>query len=115
MVLGDERKGIKLVYVTDTRPVPVIAEMAEGADLFICEGMYGEPGMDDKARQNRHMTMQEGAALAAKAQPEMLWFTHYSPSLMRPEQFMDEIREIFPRALAARDGQEITLTFKEDE
>ncbi|MEE1109619.1 MAG: ribonuclease Z, partial [Lachnospiraceae bacterium] len=70
MVLGDERKGIKLVYATDTRPVPVIAEMAEGADLFICEGMYGEPGMDDKARQTRHMTMQEGAALAAKAQPE---------------------------------------------
>ena len=43
MVLGGERKGIKLVYATDTRPVPVIAEMAEGADLFICEGMYGEP------------------------------------------------------------------------
>ena len=115
MVLGAARKGLKLVYVTDTRPVPVIAKMAEGADLFICEGMYGEPGMDDKARLNRHMTMQEGAELARKAQPALMWFTHYSPSLMKPEQYMDGIREIFPRAIAARDGQETTLQFKEDE
>ena len=42
MVLGEARKGIKVTYCTDSRPVDVIAEMAEGADLFICEGMYGE-------------------------------------------------------------------------
>ena len=46
MVLGPARRGIKLTYCTDTRPVPVIAEQAKDADLFICEGMYGEPGKE---------------------------------------------------------------------
>ena len=44
MVLGPPRKGIKLTYATDTRPVRSIAENAAGSDLFICEGMYGEAG-----------------------------------------------------------------------
>ena len=37
-------KGIKLTYCTDTRPTKSIVENAAGSDLFICEGMYGEPG-----------------------------------------------------------------------
>ena len=39
MVLGPARRGLKVTYCTDTRPVPVIAEYAREADLFICEGM----------------------------------------------------------------------------
>ena len=35
MVVGAPRKGLKVTYTTDTRPVPVIAEAAKGADLFI--------------------------------------------------------------------------------
>ena len=50
MVLGPQRKGIKLTYCTDTRPVPVIAECAKQADLFICEGMYGEEDKIEKAK-----------------------------------------------------------------
>ena len=49
MILGPERKGIKLTYCTDTRPVSQIWENAKDADLFICEGMYGEPGKEAKA------------------------------------------------------------------
>ena len=41
MVLGPDRKGIKVTYTTDTRPTESILRNAEGADLFICEGMYG--------------------------------------------------------------------------
>ena len=60
---------MKVTYCTDTRPVPVIAEYAEHADLFICEGMYGEDGKEAKAREYKHMTMYEAANLAKKAQP----------------------------------------------
>ena len=114
MVLGPDRRGLKVAYCTDTRPVPVIAEYAEGADLFICEGMYGEDGKEAKAREYRHMTMYEAASLAKKAQPKELWLTHYSPSLTRPEEFIDKVRAIFPRAKAARNGWSLELAFDEE-
>lgn len=114
MVLGPERRGLKVVYCTDTRPVPVIAEYADHADLFICEGMYGEDGKEAKAREYRHMTMYEAAGLAQKAQPKEMWLTHYSPSLTHPEEFIEKVRKIFPRAKAARDGWTAELTFEEE-
>lgn len=114
MVLGESRKGIKVAYCTDTRPVPVIAEYAKDADLFICEGMYGEDGKEAKAREHKHMTFCEAAGLAKEANPKEMWLTHYSPSLTRPEEFMDKVKEIFPRAKAARDGFTVELGFEED-
>lgn len=114
MVLGEQRRGLKVTYCTDTRPVPVIAEYAAGADLFICEGMYGEKEKAAKAKEYRHMTFYEAAALAKAAQPKQMWLTHYSPSLTRPEDYMDEVRSIFPRAKAARDGWSAELEFDED-
>ena len=114
MVLGGDRKGIKVAYCTDTRPLPVIAEYAKDADLFICEGMYGEDGKEAKAREYKHMTFQEAAHLAKEAQPKEMWLTHYSPSLIRPDDYMDKVREIFPRAKAARDGWTAELGFDEE-
>jgi ribonuclease Z len=114
MVLGAERKGLKVVYTTDTRPTESIGEHAKGADLFICEGMYGEPGMEKKAREHRHMTMMEAAEIARKAEPARMWLTHFSPSLVRPDLYMNTVREVFPEAIAARDWQEITLNFEEE-
>lgn len=114
MVLGEKRRGIKVVYCTDTRPVPVIAEYAEDADLFICEGMYGEDGKEAKAREYKHMTFYEAAGLAKEANPRELWLTHYSPSLTHPEEFMGKVKDIFPRAKAARDGWSAELGFDEE-
>lgn len=114
MVLGADRRGIKVTYCTDTRPVPVISEYAKDADLFICEGMYGEDGKEAKAREYKHMTFYEAARLAKEAEPKEMWLTHYSPSLTRPEEFMDKVKEIFPRAKAARDGWTAELGFDEE-
>ena len=115
MVLGPERRGLKVTYCTDTRPVPVIAEYAKDADLFICEGMYGEEGKETKAREYKHMTMYEAARLARDADTKELWLTHYSPSLSWPEDYMEEVRKIFPRAYAAKDGQSVELGFEDEE
>lgn len=116
MVIGPARRGLKVTYCTDTRPVPVISEMASGADLFICEGMYGEPGMEDKAREHRHMTFAEAARLAAAAdpKPEQLWLTHYSPSLSYPKEYEKEARKIFKNTHAAKDGRSVDLMFKDE-
>ena len=115
MVLGPQRKGIKLTYCTDTRPVPIIAECAKHADLFICEGMYAEKEKEAKARQYKHMTFYEAADLAKRAEVTEMWLTHYSPSLTRAESYMDEVHKIFPAASLGKDGRSVELEFEEDE
>ena len=113
MVMGEERKGIKVTYCTDTRPTPAICEHSRVADLLILEGMYGEPEKKAKAREYKHMTFYEAARIAAEADPKLMWLTHYSPSLTRPEEYMKEVKRIFPRAYAAKDGQTVELDFEE--
>ncbi|MCD7736688.1 MAG: ribonuclease Z [Lachnospiraceae bacterium] len=113
-VLGPARRGIKVTYTTDTRPTESIVKHAEGADLFICEGMYGEADKDAKAVEHKHMTFAEAARLARRAQPEELWLTHYSPSLVRPEDYMEQVRRIFPRSYPGKDGKSVELDFREE-
>lgn len=112
MVLGPPRKGIKLTYTTDTRPTRSIVENAENADLFICEGMYGEKEKAAKAVEYKHMTFYEAAQLAKDAQVKELWLTHYSPSMTRAEVYMNEVRKIFPGAKAGKDKMSITMKFE---
>ncbi|MFV0528482.1 MAG: ribonuclease Z [Lachnospiraceae bacterium] len=115
LVLGESRKGIKVTYTTDTRPTKSIAEHAAESDLFICEGMYGESDKDNKAREYKHMTFAEAAALAKEAKVQELWLTHYSPSLVYPEEFIKETRRIFPNTIPGKDGKTTELLFEEDE
>lgn len=116
MVLGNARRGLKVTYCTDSRPTPVISEKASGADIFICEGMYGEEGMEEKAKEHKHMTFYEAANLAAKAQeaPKELWLTHYSPSLSYPRNYEKQVQKVFENTVVAKDGHMKTLKFEND-
>ena len=113
MVMGEARKGIKVSYCTDTRPVDSIVRHAQAADLFICEGMYGEEDKIDKAREHKHMTMQEAAGLAKAAQVKQMWLTHYSPATVKPKEFEPVVQKIYPQSYIAKDRTEITLKFEE--
>ncbi len=115
MVLGPPRKGIKLTYCTDTRPTDSIVRNAKEADLFICEGMYGEPEKQQKAKEYRHMTFYEAARMAKEAQVKEMWLTHYSPSLVRAEDYMHDVRKIFPNSIAGKDGMSVDLLYTEDD
>ncbi|MBR7090137.1 MAG: ribonuclease Z [Lachnospiraceae bacterium] len=114
MVMGPDRKGIKVTYCTDTRPVPSITENAAGSDLCILEGMYGEAEDAPKALKKKHMTMQEAAKIAAQAGVRELWLTHFSPSMGRAKKYEAEIKEIFPSSLIPKDGESRELNFEED-
>ncbi len=115
MVLGPERKGIKLTYCTDTRPTKSIVVNAQDSDLFICEGMYGEKEKEAKAKAYKHMTFHEAARLAKDARVKEMWLTHYSPSLARPDDFINEARRIFPNTKPGKDKKSITLEFDKDQ
>lgn len=114
MVLGERRKGLKVTYCTDTRPTESLANNAVDADLLICEGMYGEPDKLVKAKEYKHMTMYEAAQIAKQAGVPQMWLTHYSPSLLHPEEYMKDVKKIFPNAIAAKDGRTIELKFEEE-
>lgn len=113
MVLGPARKGIKLTYCTDTRPTESIVKNAKHSDLFICEGMYGEKDKQKKAKEYKHMTFYEAAELAKAAAVKEMWLTHYSPSLTKPEEYMEDVRAIFPAAIAAKDRRTVELVFED--
>lgn len=113
MVLGAPRKGIKITYTTDTRPTQSIADNAKNADLFICEGMYAEKNDVNNAVKYKHMTFEEAADLANKAQVCALWLTHYSPALNYPENYIDCARAIFPNTKAGKDGMSAELNFED--
>lgn len=114
MVLGEARKGLKLTYSTDSRPIDAIAFQAKDADLFICEGMYGEPDKQEDAVAKKHMTMQEACVLAKKAGVKELWLTHYSPSVGKPWIYKSELKTIFENVHMGRDGRSTSLKFEDE-
>ncbi|TCK87935.1 RNAse Z [Natranaerovirga hydrolytica] len=114
LVLGEKRKGLKVTYCTDTRPTDAIEAFAKDADLFICEGMYGEQDKQNKAKEYKHMTFLEAANLAHKANVNELWLTHFSPSLVRPQEYLKDILPIFKNAVVGKDGMSKMLAFEED-
>lgn len=113
MVLGEERKGLKLSFVTDTRPTGKIVEFIEDSQLFVCEGTYGDNEDLEKAIENKHMTFAEAANLAKKGNVDKLLLTHFSPSVEDPQFYKDNALDIFANTTIGYDGFTATLSYKE--
>lgn len=110
-VLGPARQGITLLYATDTRPVPAIAQYGLGADLMILEGMYGDESKRSQALKNHHMLFAEAASLARDAQAKQLVLTHFSNCIDDPTAYLPLAQGIFPETSAASDGLCFTLHY----
>ncbi len=113
MVLGDERRGIKISLITDSRPMDSMVDFIAESDLFICEGTYGSNDDIDKAIKNKHMIFKESATLAKEGGVKELILTHFSPVIMEPAEFIDNAKEIFENSVIGEDRMVRTLTFTE--
>ncbi len=111
MVLGPARKGIRIVYCTDTAPVESIAAHAQDTDLLICEGTYATDEHAEKANRYGHMTFGQAAALAREAGAKELLLTHFSPSIENPADHLDEARSVFENARVGEDGMHRAIRF----
>jgi ribonuclease Z len=107
-VTGSPRKGITMVFSTDTRPCETLRNAVADADLLILEGMYGEEEKRPLAVKNHHMLFSEAAELARDAGARRLVITHLNPNFS-PALLLREAREIFPEASVARAGDRISL------
>ena len=114
-VTGARRKGITLIFSTDTRPCETLDKYCSGADLLILEGMYGSEEKLPQALKNHHMLFAEAAGIAREAEAGGLLLTHFSTSMEDPEVYLPEARNIFERTWAAKDGQTVTVRYPEKE
>ncbi len=114
-VLGPDRKGLKITYATDCRPGNQIVNLAKDSDLFVAEGLYGDWEKQKGAAEKGHMVYEEAAKMAAEAGVKELWFTHYSPAMVVPEEYLNRARKVFPNAFCGKNLKKTTLRFAEED
>lgn len=114
MVLGRPRRGIKVGYCTDTRPVEVLGEFMSDCDVFICEGNYGDDALAQKANDKCHMVFSQAARIAQKSKSRELWLTHFSPAMERPEEYLSFATEIFKNTVIGKDLMKKTINFDKE-
>lgn len=108
-VTGECRQPLNITYITDTLPIDSIKGFAEGADLFVCEGMYGDISKKQAMNEKGHMLMQDACRIAVQANVKRLWLTHYSPAETEPEIYEEELKNIFNNVSISHDGDKINL------
>lgn len=113
MVIGEERKGIKVSMITDSRPIDSIEKFISGSDYFICEGTYGNDSDLSKAIKNKHMTFREAATLAKKGTVKKLLLTHFSTAMNEPEIYYYNAKEVFENTLIGFDRYSESLSFND--
>jgi ribonuclease Z len=110
-VMGETRRGRKVVLAGDTRPCEMTRLVAFGADLLVHEATFLE---DEAARaaETGHSTALGAAELAAAAEVTMLALTHLSMRYGGGE-VRDEAREAFERVIVPRDFDSVQIPFPE--
>src|ERR687895_22167 len=110
-VLGEPRRGRKVVLAGDTAPCEMTRVVAFRADLLVHEATFLEDAAD-RARETRHSTARQAAELAAEAEVGMLALTHVSPRYGGGE-LLEEARTVFENTVVPRDFDRIELPFPE--
>ena len=114
-VLGPPRRGLTVVYATDTRPCPSLLAAARGADLLCMDATYADDADGDKARLYGHATCRETGTLAAQAGVRRLWLTHYSAAVTDLGPGLAAAQSAYPAAVAGTDGMRLELEFDKEE
>ena len=113
-VVGPERPGLVVAYVTDTRPCDAGRRLATAADLLVHEATFGEE-LADRAVTTGHATAREAATVARDAAAERLLLTHFSARYPAPDRLVQEARAVFSNTDAARELNRYVLDPRDKE
>jgi ribonuclease Z len=106
--MSEHRPGQRFAFVMDTRLCDAAFELAEGADLVVCESTYlSRDG--DLAAAYGHLTVTQAARIAAEAGARRLVLTHFSQRYGDEAEFLTEAREVFPDVVAVRDLDRVAV------
>lgn len=101
-------KGRKIVIIVDTVLTQSCIELAQGADLLICEATYSSKEKE-AAKKYKHLTATDAAQIAAKANVKKLILTHFSQRYKNTQETEEEARTIFNNVICAKDFMRITV------
>jgi ribonuclease Z len=110
-VMGEERRGRKVVITGDTAPCDMTRLVAWEADLLVHEATFMEEEAE-RAAETRHSTALQAAELAAAASVQMLALNHISPRYSGG-QVRDEARAAFENVIVPRDFDRVEIPFPE--
>ena len=110
-VMGETRRGRKLVLTGDTAPADSTRAIAHGADLLVHEATFAAEEAD-RAAETGHSTARGAAELAAAAEVTLLALTHISPRYPA-EELRAEAREVFEATIVPRDFDRVEIPFPE--
>jgi ribonuclease Z len=110
-VMGEPRRGRRVVIAGDTAPCEMTRLVAFEADLLVHEATFLDEEAD-RAAETRHSTARQAAELAAAAGVGMLALTHISPRY-GGKAVRDEARAAFENTVVPRDFDGIEIPFPE--
>lgn len=115
-VMGPNRAGRKVAYITDTVYFDGIAPQVAGSDFLVCEGMFRHE-LEESAREKKHLTAHQAASIARDAGGiGTLGLIHYSPRYTEYElkQLLKEARAVFPDSILTKDRLSIDIPYREE-
>jgi ribonuclease Z len=114
MLVGEARRGRKVVLTGDTRPCESVVAAAWDADVLVHEATFANEEIE-RARETGHSTAAEAAGIAKASSARRLILTHISARYSREVDLLEsEARAVFPNTQVARDGMEIVLPLVEE-
>jgi ribonuclease Z len=113
-VLGRERRGLSLAYVTDTRPTEQMPRFLAGVDLLTIEGTYGDPADAENAIENKHLSFSEAAEIGRQAGVRQIWLTHFSAKMLDPARYLAEATRVHAATTIGYEGLTTSLSFADD-
>lgn len=112
-VLGEERQGRKIAYVTDTRPLPEIEKEIANADMVFCESMF-QHIHHEQAVEKKHMTSVEAAQMLKNAGGiKRAGLVHVSPRYIYKDlKILErEAQDIFDKVFLCKDRESFTIPY----
>ncbi len=106
-VLGEKKRGFKIVYSSDTRPCSSVVKACNGA-ILIHDGTFDET-LTDNAIETMHSTCIEAARVARDGGANELYLTHISPRYKDASLLAEQAAKIFPKTTVAKDFMKISL------
>ena len=100
--------GKKVVYASDTRPTKSTATAAKNADILIHESSYSYSERK-LAKERKHSTSAEAAAIAKEAGAKLLVLTHISARYNNADAMENEATKVFKNTKIAKDGDVIIV------